>query len=234
MERGQEEVKADKAIRLMKTVDPIAIRFRHAGLPYLVTSEGYNAGWTMNVSTAPGPDQLDTAVATWEDTIDIAGLAANDISLINAGGAVARPTSPMYDSQQGVTLIQMTIVSVNPIELDYTKVLRANALSTEGQLQDYFLATTQEFNKQTTDTFLLSKVGEHNFGTGGIAQATKLYVKSFCFASVLNNFSPGPPPINAYDNSIIIPPVTIALAAITAELDPVQMASAIYRANDQE
>jgi len=227
-------MKADKAIRLMKTIDPLAIRFNNANVPYIVTSEGYNAGWTLNVNAAPGPGLLDTAVCTWEDTIDIAGLAANDISLINAGGAVARPTSPMYDNQQAATMLQMTIVSVNPIQLDYTKIFRANSLSAEGQLQDYFLATTQEFNKATTDSFLLSKVGEHNFGTGGIAQADKLYVKSFVFASVLNNFNPGPPATGVYDNSVLIPPVTIALAAITADLDPVQMASAIYRANDQE
>ena len=226
-------MKAEKAIRLMKTVDPLAIRFRSTGLPYIISSEGYNNGWTLNSNTQPGPGFLDTAICTWEDTIDIAGLAANDISLINQGGAVARCTSPIYDSQQAATVSQMTIVSVNPIEMDYLKYFRANALSTEGNLQDYFMATTQEFNKSTQDSYILSKVGEHNFGTGGIAQATKLYVKSFAFVTVLNNATPGPPPV-AYDNSVLLPPVTIAIGAITAELDPVQMAAAIYRANDQE
>lgn len=226
-------MKAEKAIRLMKTVDPLAIRFRDTGLPYIISSEGYNNGWTLNSSTHPGPGLLDTAICTWEDTIDIAGLAANDISLINQGGAVARCTSPVYDSQQAATVSQMTIVSVNPIEIDYLKYFRANALSTEGNLQDYFMATTQEFNKSTQDSYLLAKVGEHNFGTGGIAQATKLYVKSIAFVTVLNNADPGPPPVT-YDASVLLPPVTIAIGGITAELDPVQMAAAIYRANDQE
>jgi hypothetical protein len=226
-------MKAEKAIRLMKTVDPLAIRFRSTGNPYIDSVEGYNNGWTLNSATQTGPGFLDTAVCTWEDTIDIAGLAANDISLINQGGAVARCTSPIYDSQQAATLSQMTIVSVNPIEIDYLKYFRANALSTEGNLQDYFMATTQEFNKSTQDSYILAKVGEHNFGTGGIAQATKLYVKSIAYMTVLNNADPTPPPV-AYDNPILAPPVTIAIGGITAELDPVQMAAAIYRANDQE
>ena len=227
-------MKAEKAVRLMKTVDPLAIRFRSTGLPYIIASDGYNNGWTLNSSTQPGPGFLDTAICTWDDTIDIAGLAANDISLINQGGAVARCTSPIYDSQQAATVSQMIIVSVNPIEIDFAKYFRANALSTEGNLQDYFMATTQEFNKSTLDSYILIKVGEHNFGTGGIAQATKLYVKSFAFVTVLNNTDPAAVPPVAYDNSVILPPVTIAIGAITAELDPVQMAAAIYRANDQE
>lgn len=226
-------MKANKAIRLLKTVDPLAIAFRDSGTPYLITSDGYNAGWTLNTSGQPGPGELDSIILTWEDTIDIAGLAANDISLVNQGGAVARCTSPIYPSQQAATMTQMTIVSVNPIEVDYLDFFRANSLSAEGNLQDYFLATTQEFNKSTQDSYILGKIGEHNFGTGGIAQATKLYVKSIVFATVLNNSTPGPPPV-AYQATMNVPAVTIAIGAITAELDPIQMAAAIYRANDQE
>ena len=226
-------MKADKAVRLMKTVDPLAIAFRSDGTPYIISSTGFNGGWTLNASAQPGPGQLDNIICTWEDTIDIAGLAANDISLINQGGAVARATSPIYPSQQAATMSQMTIVSANPIELDYLNYFRANSLSTEGQLQDYFMATTQEFNKSTQDSYILGKIGEHNFGTGGIAQATKLYVKSIVFATVLNNAAPGPPP-TVYSETMNIPAVTIAIGAITADLDPIQMAAAIYRANDQE
>ena len=229
-------MKANKAVRFLKTIDPLAVRFRDNGTPYIISSEGYNQGWELKVSTHPATYlSLDVFTAEWEDTIDIAGLAANDISLINAGGAVARCNSPIYDSQQSCTVQQMTIVSVNPIEVDYLKFFRANALSTEGNLQDYFMATCQEYQKSSVDPFILTKVGEHNFGTGGIAQATKLYVKSICMITVLNNaVPPAPAPPVTYDNSVLVPPTTIALGAVTAELDPVQMAAAIYRANDQE
>ena len=223
-------MKADKAVRLMKTVSPLAIRFRNTGVPYLVTAAGYNNGWTLNTSTsAPAPGGIDFAYCTWEDTIDIAGLAANDISLINAGGAIARCNSPIYDSEEQATLQQMTIVSVNPIEISYLTFFRANALSVEGQLQDYFLATTQEFMKNADSSHMLSKTGEYNFGTGGVAQATKLYVKSIAVVTVKQQ-----DPLVPYDDSVLIPPATIALAAVTADMDPIQMAAAIYRANDQE
>ena len=222
-------MKADKAIRLMKTVSPLAIRFRDTGTPYIVSSPGYNNGWTLNTSSqATSPGGIDSALCTWEDTIDIAGLAANDISLINAGGAIARCNSPIYDSEEVATLQQMTIVSVNPIEIDYLTFFRANGLSVEGQLQDYFLATTQEFQKNADSSHMLSKTGEYNFGTGGVAQATKLYVKSIAVVTVKQTV--GVP----YDDSVFIPPATIALAAVTADMDPIQMAAAIYRANDQE
>lgn len=229
-------MKANKAIRLLKTVDPLAVRFRSDGAPYIVSSAGYNQGWEAKVQSHPGAYlSLDVFQAEWNDTIDIAGLAANDISLINAGGAVARCNSPTYDSQQAATCQQITIVSVNPIEVDYLKFFTANALSSEGNLQDYFLATCQEYQKSTSDPFILTKVGEHNWGTGGIAQATKLYVKSICLMTVLNNsVPPAPATPSPYDNSILAPPVTIAIGAVTAELDDIQMAAAIYRANDQE
>ena len=85
---------------------------------------------------------------------------------------------------------------------------------------------TQEYTKSSDGTYLYPKAGEHNFGTGGIAQATKLYVKCFCWS-----YQARPIGLAA---SVVIPPTTIAIGAVTAELDSVQMAAAIYRANDQE
>ena len=220
-------MKADKAIRMLKTVDPLSIQ--HSSFPETVPSlltsgDVTNSGWSM-ISATTGP-LFSLAICEWSDTIDIAGLAANDISLINQGGAVARPASPYTLIDSDAALSQMTLVSVNPIELTADKLTMANALFEEGNLQDYFLATNQEFQKAADSVYVFSKSGEHNFGTGGIAQATKLYVKSFVWSFVAR-------PIGVAGN-VIIPPCTVAIAGITAELDPVQMAAAIYRANDQE
>lgn len=220
-------MKADKAIRMLKTVDPLS--FTHSQFPETIPAlsavgDISNSGWSV-VSATTGPN-FSIIICEWEDTIDIAGLAANDISLINAGGAVARPSSPYSTLDSDVSVSQMTLVSVNPIELTADKLSLANALSEEGNLQDYFLATTQEFQKAADSVYIFSKSGEHNFGTGGIAQATKLYVKSFVWS-----FSTRPIGLTA---NVVVPPCTIAIAGITADLDPVQMAAAIYRANDQE
>ena len=220
-------MKADKAIRLLKTVDPLS--FTHSQFPETepalsAVGDISNSGWSVVSATTSPTNSI--IICEWEDTIDIAGLAANDISLINAGGAVARPSSPYSTLDSDVSVSQMTLVSVNPIELTADKLSLANALSEEGNLQDYFLATNQEFQKAADSVYIFTKSGEHNFGTGGIAQATKLYVKSFVWS-----FSTRPIGLTA---NVVIPPCTIALAGITAELDPVQMAAAIYRANDQE
>ena len=222
-------MKADKAIRLLKTVEPVTVEFSQApGVnPQLASVANYNAGWTLDTASnlaAPIPYQL--ATLTWEDTIDIAGLAANDISLINQGGAIARPASPVTLLNNDCTVQQMTIVSVNPIEADSADLLVANGHNTPGSLQDYFLATTQEWQRAADSAYAFSKSGEYNFGTGGVAQATKLYVKSFCWITVMG--------VVANTTNVLIPPATVALAGVTAELDPIQMAAAIYRANDQE
>lgn len=229
MERGQKEMKADKAIRLLKTVQPVGITHFEDALipPTLATPDNsYNDNnWTITTTNTQAGFSL--MVCEWSDTIDIAGLAANDISLINAGGAVARAASPYTTINSNCSLSQMTIVSVNPIELTATDLMLANSLDNEGQLQDYFLATNQEFVKAADSVYIFSKSGEHNFGTGGIAQATKLYVKSFVISFVAR-------PIGVPNDSVYVAPCTVALAGITAELDEVQMAAAIYRANDQE
>lgn len=220
-------MKADKAIRLLKTVEPVSVLHNQdpATEPTLIAAGDItNDGWSV-VSATTGPT-FSLMICEWSDTIDIAGLAANDISLINAGGAVARPSSPYSLLDANAAVSQMTLVSVNPIEVTADKMTLANGLSEEGNLQDYFLATCQEFQKAADSVYMFTKSGEHNFGTGGIAQATKLYVKSFVWS-----FSSRP---IALTNSVAIPPCTIALAGITADLDPVQMAAAIYRANDQE
>lgn len=220
-------MKADKAIRLLKTVEPVSVL--HSDNPLTIPSltvagDITNNGWSVVSATTGATSSL--MICEWSDTIDIAGLAANDISLINAGGAVARPSSPYSEIDSDSALSQMTLVSVNPIELTADLLPLANALNQEGNLQDYFLATTQEFQKAADSVYVFSKSGEHNFGTGGIAQATKLYVKSFVWSYAKR-------PIGLSAN-VVIPPCTIAVAGITAELDPVQMAAAIYRANDQE
>ena len=222
-------MKADKAIRLLKTVDPLSVQIDTSLPPALVTAGDItNNGWQLDSGVSlPAPQDYQFFTCSWSDTIDIAGLAANDISLVNQGGAVARPASPYYLGKDDAAITQMTLVSVNPIELTSADLTLANALSSEGNLQDYFLATTQEFQKAADSVYFFSKSGEHNFGTGGIAQATKLYVKSFVWGYVNANAP-------ATATNIVIPPVTVAMSAVTAELDPIQMAAAIYRANDQE
>lgn len=223
-------MKADKAIRLMKGVKPCSVIFSQtpSTQPVLTSTAPYNHGWTLDegINNTAGPIPYQFARLTWSDTIDIAGLSANDLSLINQGGAIARPSSPVTFLNNDCTVQQMTIVSVNPIEVTSNDLLIANDESVEGSLQDYFLATNQEFQRAADSAYAFNKTGEYNFGTGGIAQATKLYVKSFVWMTVMG--------VVANTTNILVPPATVALGAVTAELDPIQMASAIYRANDQE
>lgn len=221
-------MKADKAIRFLKTIEPVGITHFDNELidPSLATPDNsYSKGWS--VTTTQSTTSYSLMVCEYSDTIDIAGLAANDISLINSGGAVGRPSSPYTVIPSNCSISQMTIVSVNPIELNANDLVLANSLDREGNLQDYFLATSQEFVKAADSVYFFSKSGEHNFGTGGIAQATKLYVKSFVISFAQR-------PLGVVNESVYVSPCTVALAGVTAELDPVQMAAAIYRANDQE
>lgn len=223
-------MKADKAIRLVKHIPGLAVQFDQQAPVVPILNGGLNDdnhGWSLETATKlPNPNGYSYAVAVWDDTIDIAGLAANDISLINQGGAIARAASPYTLMGEDASVQQLTLVSVNPIEVSYTNWPYATSPAVEGNLQDYFLATTQEFVKAADSTYIFTKSGEHNFGTGGIAQATKLYVKSIVTIYQKGN--------TANTGVVYVPPAVVALGGVTAELDAVQMAAAIYRANDQE
>lgn len=236
-------MKADKTVRLLKTVPPLQVDFTAGTDPFIGTIAGEaQSGWTLD-SAFDDPEQQ-FANLIWEDEIDISGISAADLSLINQGGALAVCRLPLCGFPEVASVVFTTYVSVNPIRGTFTeRLFYGNSLNTPGESQDWFLATSQTYARDSTNAGYMAKISENNWGTGGIASSTRLFVKCFVQVIRIATWLPGDPrtvpptpgaysPLNATPAAIAIPPTTIGMMAITAEMDAVQTAAAIYRGND--
>lgn len=231
-------MKADKTIRLLKTVPPLQIGFTAGQDPVVNTISGQSSdGWTV-VSASNSPTN-ELIQLTWEDEIDISGISAADLSLINQGGALAVCRLPACQFPETGSVVFTTYVSVNPIRGTFTeRYLYGNSLATPGESQDWFLATSQTYTRDSTGAGWMTKVAENNWGTGGIASSTRLFVKCFVQVDRLAIYVPtggGPGAYCLFDPNphvLDLSPTTIGMMAITADMDAVQTAAAIYRGND--
>lgn len=231
-------MKADKTIRLLKTVPPVQIGFNAGANPVINTISGQSSsGWTAVSASNSATNEL--IQLTWEDEIDISGISAADLSLINQGGALARCRLPACGFPETGSVVFTTYVSVNPIRGTFAeRYLYGNSLNTPGESQDWFLATSQTYTRDSTGAGWMTKVSEDNWGTGGIASSTRLFVKCFVQVDRLAIYVAQPGAPGAYSqfdagaHALDIPPTTIGMMAITAEMDSVQTAAAIYRGND--
>ena len=231
-------MKADKTVRLLKTVPPLQVDFTAGANPTLGTITGQSqSGWTLVAAADSSTEQ--SASLTWEDEIDISGISAADMSLINQGGALAICRPPIVTIPELAAAVFTTYVSVNPIRGTFAeRYLYGNSLNTPGESQDWFLATSQTYTRDSTGAGWMTKVSEDNWGTGGIASSTRLFVKCFVQVDRLAIYVAQPGAPGAYSqfdagaHALDIPPTTIGMMAITAEMDSVQTAAAIYRGND--
>ena len=231
-------MKADKTVRLLKTVPPVQISFNAGNDPAISPISGQSsAGWSVVSASNSATNEL--IQLTWEDEIDIGGISASDLSLINQGGALARCRLPACGFPETGSVVFTTYVSVNPIRGTFSqRYLYGNSLNTPGESQDWFLATSQTFTRDSTGAGWMTKVSENNWGTGGIANTTRLFVKCFVQVDRLAIYVAQPGAPGAYSTllpgalPLDIPPTTIGMMAITADMDAVQTAAAIYRGND--
>jgi hypothetical protein len=232
-------VKADKTVRLLKTVPPVQVGFTAGSDPVINTISGQNSsGWTVVAASNSPTNELISL--TWEDTIDISGISAADLSLINQGGALTVWRLPACSFPETGSVVFTTYVSVNPIRGTFSeRYLYGNSLATPGESQDWFLATSQTYTRDSTGAGWMNKIAENNWGTGGIASSNRLFIKCFVQIDRLALYVPGVPPAVSgfalFDGApylIDLSPTTIGMMAITAEMDAVQTAAAIYRGND--
>jgi hypothetical protein len=234
-------MKADKTIRLLKHVPAVNIGFTAGGNPYLQTvtdNEQVNNGWVINSQFDDPTGQSISLI--WDDTIDISGLRAADLTMINQGGAIANCRPPIIGWPENATVTVTTYVSVNPIRGNYTeRAVYGNSLATPSESQDWFLASSQTYVRDSTSAGYAAKIAENNWGTGGIAQTDRLFVR--CYVAIVRQalFLPNIDPLQqgfaALDAAAYFAttsPMTIGIMAVTAELDAVQTAAAIYRGND--
>jgi len=234
-------VKADRAVRLLKTIPGLAIGFLAPGPPTFTTVAGtdVNRGWTIEAQS--GDPTSAGITLSYEDSIDITGISAADLSLINMGAALATCQPPGVSFPETGTVSVTTYVSVNPIRgsvLDRT--FYGNGLSSPTESQDWFMASNQVYARDATGAGYMTKISENNWGTGGIANSTRLFIKQYVAMTRqalwdINPTGGGPPayaPLSAISEAITFSPTTIAISCVTAEYDAVSTAAAIYRGND--
>lgn len=231
-------MKADKTVRLLKVVPPVQIGFTAGTDPVVNTISGQSsAGWSVVGASNSATNEL--IQLEYEDEIDISGISAQDLSLINQGGALATCRLPACQFPETGSVVFTTYVSVNPIRGSFVeRYLYGNSLNTPGESQDWFLATSQTYTRESTGAGWMTKVSENNWGTGGIASSTRLFIKCFVQIDRLAIYVAQPGAPGAYclfdpnPQVLDLSPTTIGMMAITAEMDAVQTAAAIYRGND--
>lgn len=229
-------MKEDKTIRLLKTVPPIAMNFTTGQAPTFTTISGIpvNNGWTVEASAFSA--ESESALISWEDTIDIAGISAAELSLINQGGAIATCIPPAITFPETAIAHFTTYVSVQPIRGTATeRVNYGNSLASPQESQDWFLATSQTFTRDSTGTGYMVKTAENNWGTGGIASSSRLFVKCYALlvrTAIYDASTQAYFPLFPGGGALTSSPQTIGIMCVTAEMDSVQTAAAIYRGND--
>lgn len=234
-------MKADRSIRLLKTIPGLAIGFLAPNVPTFTTVAGtdVNKGWTIEAQVGDPTGQSITL--SYEDYIDISGIQAADLSLVNMGGALATSSPPSATFPETGTVAVWTYVSVNPIRGSVTdRTFYGNGLSSPTESQDWFLASNQVYARDSTGAGYMVKVAENNWGTGGVASSTRLFIKQFVSIArtALWDIQPpggGPPayaPMTTISEAVLFSPTTIAISCVTTELDQVATAAAIYRGND--
>lgn len=230
-------------IRLLKNVPAFQVEFAQEGsTPALTNPDNLpvqQVGWNV-VGVFSDPTSQSISLE-WEDTIDIAGIAASDLSLINQGGAITTARPPAVTFPDLGTMLFTTYVSVNPIRGSFAeRAFYGNSLSAPTESQDWFLATAQTYGRDSQGFGYMQKISENNWGTGGIASSTRLFVKCYAFITravlTVPPAGAGAPPqsgaFGAGTTTVNVAPHTIGMMMITADMDPVQTAAAIYRGND--
>lgn len=231
-------MKEDKVIRLLKTVPPVQVRFTQDQAPALeqITGSFHDvSNWTVHTASAGGGVNQSIELI-YEDTIDISGLTVAELSLINQGGAIAYCRPTIVGFPEVAAMRTTTYVSVNPVRGSFAeRSLFGNSLASPSESQDWFLATTQTYQREASQPGYLHKISEDNWGTGGIASTSRLFIKVFIRLdrSAIYNPQAGQVfPLQAAAANVLTSPMTIAISAVTAEMDAVQTAAAIYRGND--
>ncbi len=230
-------------IRLLKTVPAIQVDFGTTGALPVITNTAnvpvQMAGWKV---VGEFQDTVSQSISLeWEDHIDISGIQAADLSLVNQGGAITTCRPPTCTFPDLGAALFVTYVSVNPIRGTFNeRAFYGNSLSAPTESQDWFLATSQTYTRDSTGAGFMQKISENNWGTGGIANSNRLFVKCFAFMSrtvlTVPPAAAGQPPTDGAfgpaTHAINMSPTTIGMMAVTAELNPVSTAAAIMRGND--
>ena len=231
-------MKADKTIRLLKTIPAVQIKFTEDQPPAIEQITGsFNDihNWTASAATHSATGQgIDL---TYEDSIDISGLSKAELSLINQGGAIATCRPPIVGFPETGVMRVTTYVSVNPIRGTFAeRTLFGNSLAAPSESQDWFMASSQTYARDSNAPGYMQKISEDNWGTGGIASTSRLFIKCFIrmdrqaiYLPAAGAFAPLAPTLVGM---LLTSPMTIGIMCVTAEMDAVQTAAAIYRGND--
>lgn len=233
-------MKDGKAIRLLKTVPAVQIKFTAAADPIVEQIPGSfhdKHNWKLVNAGGGGSGVLQYAELEFEDSIDISGLTVADLSLINQGGAIAYCRPTIVGFQEPFAMRVTTYVGVNPIRGTFgERTLFGNSLAAPSESQDWFLASSQTYTREVNQPGYMHKISEDNWGTGGIASTSRLFVKVFIRMdrSAIIDIAGGGGllPFQAAAGDVLTSPMTLAISAVTAEMDAVQTAAAIYRGND--
>jgi len=232
-------LKDGDVVPIRKTTDFLQVDFTAGADPTINTGEG----WVL-LSATSGATQ-EQAVCLWSDRIDLAGISAADLSMVNTGTAIQR--RGVY-SQGGLlenlNIIEAHVVSVSPLNLTATQwifmLLGANG-STPITDDRILLIQGNSWKRGQQDTsYTLVNSDTFAYGAASEFSSDRLYVyrvAQFIRTPFTYVDSAGPVPaliqLPFTTNGFMAVPETQFVQAIgLEEFNAVSTAYAIYRGND--
>lgn len=201
-----------------------------------------------SISDGPGWRELSAAYTgnqaeihcLWEDTIDITGIQAADLSMVNLGGT-GTPLGPPTRAGTGnpQTVIDVAIVSATPLNLTDTQWLYASLgierLSGALDRQNILFYQSRSYETTAGGGFLMPMLASTQYAGATSLSTTRLYVYRVVNAYMLpfydqvsgNSITPIP-----QAGAIFLPSTLFQIGVELVEYDAISTAYAIYRGNE--
>lgn len=226
-------LKTGSKVPLRTTSTSLSISFN---APQPSISDG--PGW-RELFAAYTPNQASIS-CLWEDVIDISGIQAADLSMVNLGGT-GTPLGPPNRAGTGnpQTVIDVALVSATPLNLTDTEwlflSLGIERLSGAVDRQNIVFYQARSYETTAGGGFLMPMLSSTQYAGATSLSTTRLYVYRIVNAYMLPFYDQvtGNPIVPIPQaGSIFLPSVLFQVGVELVEFDAVSTAYAIYRGND--
>lgn len=232
-------LKDGEVVPIRKTTDFLQVNFNAGSDPVIA----YGEGWEL-LSALSNPIQ-EQAVCLWSDRIDLAGITAADLSMVNTGTAIQR--RGVYTQAgllENLNIIEAHVVSVSPLNLTPTQwTSLALGLNSSTPITDdrILLIQGNSWKRGQQDTsYTLVNSDTFAYGAASEFSSDRLYVyrvAQFIRTPFTYVDSAGPVPaliqLPFTTNGFMAVPETQFVQALgLEEFNAVSTAYAIYRGNE--
>jgi hypothetical protein len=223
-------------VPLRKISDELTLDFS-AFTPAIDTSAGQSRGWST--LSATGDPNQQSIVCLWEDTMDISGISAADLSMVNLGG-MATPMGPPNRAGTGnpQTVIDLCIATVTPLNLNASQwlFLALGAQNLDGPVdrQGFMFLQNRSFETTAGGGFLMPMLAMTQYAGATAVNTNRIFVYRLVAAyttSFYNQTDGTAIPITP-SGIVVLPAMMYQLGVELKDYDAISTAYAVYRGNE--